>query len=366
MPIPSLFCIGLPGPELDDSTRRLLDRGVGGVILFARNVRSPEQVARLCHDLKAYAGRPLLITIDQEGGRVARLREGFTAIPAMRDLGATGDGALGREVGRVLGRELKAVGIDLNFAPVMDVDSNPANPVIGTRSLARDPETVARLGVALAQGMQEVGVAACAKHFPGHGDTDTDSHLALPRLGHGMDRLKAVELLPFRAAIAGGVASIMSAHVVFEALDSGVPGTLSKKVMTDLLAGEMGFGGLRISDCMEMKAIANGQGWCGVVGASVKALQAGVDLVLISHGHDLAHAAMDAAEKALNAGELAHARVADAEARLKVVLECYAVKAQAAPDLSCLNGAAHREVAARISVGNVNKEKDPTVAIGGM
>jgi len=366
MPIPSLFCIGLPGPALDDSTRRLLDRGVGGVILFARNVQSPAQVAQLCADIKRHAGRPILITIDQEGGRVARLREGFTSIPSMRDLGATGDAELAKEVGRVLGRELKAVGIDLNFAPVMDVDSNPANPVIGTRSLSRDPQVVARMGTALALGMQEEGVAACAKHFPGHGDTDTDSHLALPRLPHGMKRLNEVELLPFRAVIENQVASIMSAHVVFEAVDAGVPGTLSKKVMTDLLNAEMGFQGLRISDCMEMKAIANGASWGGVVGASVKALQAGVDLVLISHDHGLVHGAIDACEAAVKNGELAPARVVDAEARLNAVLEKYAAKAQVAPDLARLNCAAHRQVAARIQAAGTAREKDPTVAIGGM
>ncbi len=365
MSIPPLFCIGLPGPALDDSTRRLLDRGVGGIILFARNVQSGAQVAKLCHDLKAYAGRPLLISIDQEGGRVARLREGFTALPAMRDLGACGDGALAREVGRILGRELKAVGIDLNFAPVMDVDSNPANPVIGTRSLSRNPQVVAKLGVALALGMQEAGVAACAKHFPGHGDTDTDSHLALPRLPHAMGLLKTRELIPFQAAIDHGVASIMSAHVVFEALDAGVPGTLSKKVMTDLLAEQMGFDGLRISDCMEMRAIAHGENWGGVVGASVKALRAGVDLVLISHDHDLAHRAMDAAELALANGELAPARVVDANRRLQAVLNNHVTKAQIAPDLTCLNCAAHQHIAARISTASAGKENDPTVAIGG-
>ncbi|HET8732938.1 MAG TPA: beta-N-acetylhexosaminidase, partial [Anaeromyxobacteraceae bacterium] len=228
-----LLCVGFDGTTPSPEVLELVRRGVGGVILFARNVESAEQVAELTASLKRAAGRPLLVSVDQEGGRVARLRarHGFTELPPMRALGETGDEGLAFEVGALLGSELRAVGIDQDYAPVVDVDTNPANPVIGDRSLSRDPERVGRLGAALARGLQSAGVAACAKHFPGHGDTSQDSHVALPRLAHSLERLEAVELPPFRALARAGVASVMTAHVVFEALDPKRPATLSPSVM---------------------------------------------------------------------------------------------------------------------------------------
>ena len=177
--VASLLCVGFTGTEPSPEVLELIARGVGGVILFSRNVRDAEQVAALSAALKRAAGRPLLISVDQEGGRVARLRapQGFTELPPMRALGATGDEHLAFAVGALLGRELRAVGIDQDYAPVVDVDTNPRNPVIGDRSLGRDPAAVGRLGAAVARGLQSAGVAACAKHFPGHGDTSQDSHL---------------------------------------------------------------------------------------------------------------------------------------------------------------------------------------------
>src|SRR5512138_628761 len=227
--VAGLFCVGFHGKTASPEVLELVRRGVYGVVLFARNVEDAGQVAALVAELKRAAGRPLLVSIDQEGGRVARLRaaQGFTELPPMRALGETGDDVLAYEVGALLGRELRAVGIDQDYAPCVDVDTNPANPVIGDRSFSRDPAVVARLGAALAEGLQSAGVAACAKHFPGHGDTSQDSHHALPRLPHGMERLRAVELLPFRALAAAGVSSIMTAHVVFEPLDPRLPATLS-------------------------------------------------------------------------------------------------------------------------------------------
>ena len=231
--VSSLFCVGFHGTSPSPEVKELVRRGVHGVILFARNVVDAEQVAALVAELKTYAGRPLLVAVDQEGGRVARLRgpQGFTELPPMRALGERGDAALAREVGALLGRELRAVGIDQDYAPVVDVDTNPANPVIGDRAFSRDPEVVGRLGAALAEGLQAQGVAACAKHFPGHGDTSQDSHLELPCLPHAMERLDRVELAPFRALARAGVAAVMTAHVVFEALDPVRPATLSAKVM---------------------------------------------------------------------------------------------------------------------------------------
>ena len=207
-----------------------MDDGIFGAILFKRNVGTARETAALCRDIKTRAGRPFILSVDQEGGRVARLRgEPFTALPSMRELGQRGDEGLAERVGRLLAHELRAVGFDWDFAPVLDVDTNPANPVIGDRSFSRDADEVARLGVALGRGLEAGGVASCGKHFPGHGDTTTDSHLTLPRLPHDLERLRRVELVPFRAFAQAGLASLMTAHVLFDALEPGVPATMSHK-----------------------------------------------------------------------------------------------------------------------------------------
>ncbi|MEM6313606.1 MAG: beta-N-acetylhexosaminidase [Planctomycetota bacterium] len=280
-----MLCVGFDGHVPDDAIRRLIDRGVGGVVLFARNVDSPEQVLALNAALKQHAGdRPLLTCVDQEGGRVARLRRGFTQVPAMRDVRDADHAA---ELGDVLGRECRAVGFDLNFAPVLDVDTNPANPVIADRSLGRDPQRVAELGTALVRGMQN-HVAACGKHFPGHGDTAQDSHHDLPRLPHDLDRLRQIELKPF-AAVADEIAAIMTAHIVFEALDDK-PGTMSKPVL-DLLRQDLGFDGVIISDDFEMKALF---GRFDFEHTITTAALAGVDLLVVCHREDLQHRAIDA------------------------------------------------------------------------
>jgi len=314
-----LLCVGFDGTTPTAEVLDLVRRGVYGVILFARNVESAEQVAELSATLKRAAGRPLLVTIDQEGGRVARLRarQGFTELPPMRALGDAGDERTAFEVGALLGRELRAVGIDQDYAPVVDVDTNPANPVIGDRSLSRDPETVGRLGAALARGIQSSGVAACAKHFPGHGDTSQDSHVSLPRLPHPLGRLEAVELLPFRALSAAGVASVMTAHVVFEALDPGVPATMSRAALTGLLRGELGFTGVVVSDDLEMKAITT---HFGAERAAVAGLQAGVDLFLVCHAAPVQRRVIQALADAVASGQVPEEAVRSARRRVDALL----------------------------------------------
>lgn len=234
---------------------------IGGVVLFARNVESPRQVHRLVRELRAHepADAPLVVAVDQEGGRVQRLRAPWTVWPPMRRLGEL-DAAPGEDataaVARALATELRDCGIGLDFAPVVDVDSNPDNPVIGDRSFGREPNRVAAHARAFIGAMQSAGVACCAKHFPGHGDTTLDSHLALPKIAHGLDRLRAIELPPFAAAVEAGVASIMSAHVVFESIDPHRPATFSPDVIA-LLRDDLRFDGLLFSDDLEMKAVAD-------------------------------------------------------------------------------------------------------------
>ena len=310
----SFLMIGFEGLSLTDGARSLLRRGAFGAILFARNYADREQVAGLCGSIKAAdAARPVAVAVDQEGGRVLRFRgPGFTDVPAMRDVGLHGGPERARAVGALLASELRPLGIDIDFAPVLDVDSNPANPVIGERSFHRAPERVAACGVALIEGLQSGGVAACGKHFPGHGDTDLDSHHHLPRLGHDLARLRAIELVPFRAAVAAGVAAIMSSHILFPALDAARPATMSPAVLEGLLRKELGFDGVVFSDDLEMKAIAEHY---SMPGAAVDAAAAGCDVLLVCHTEPLQEAILAALAKAIIDGRLPAARVAEAEAR---------------------------------------------------
>jgi len=249
--------IGIAGPSVDDDLRRLVKEiRPAGFILFQRNIESPEQVLELNRELASLVDRayPALLSVDQEGGRVQRIREPAVVWPAMRDVGRAEEWT--RDVSKAMARELRAMGFNLNFAPVADVDSNPDNPVIGDRSFSSDPVRAATQAVAFLEAHQQEGVMACAKHFPGHGDTHLDSHLALPSVPVTQDRLDRVELVPFRACVGAGVASVMSAHVVFPELDPDHPATLSPVVIPRLLRQRMGFDGIVFSDDMDMKAVA--------------------------------------------------------------------------------------------------------------
>jgi beta-N-acetylhexosaminidase len=266
----------------------------GGAILFKRNLPDLAAASRHCEALRDAAGPdlPPFIGVDQEGGRVTRLPAPFSTLPPMRALGALAHLDLVRRAARAVGTELAAIGFNLSFAPVLDVDSNPENPVIGDRSFGRDARTVMRNGVAFLQGLQESNVLACGKHFPGHGDTDTDSHFELPVIRHDRARLDAVELPPFRAASGAGIASMMTAHVVCEALDPGVPATLSRAICASLLRAEIGFDGVLFSDDLEMKAIAARM---PVEESAVEAVWAGCDALLVCRDED----AQDRAHEAL-------------------------------------------------------------------
>lgn len=280
-----LLFVGFEGLAIPPELGKQIRAGrIGGVVLFRRNIGEPEQVRTLIRQLHelAPADAPLTVAIDQEGGRVQRLRDPWTEWPPMRTLGA-GPVEQTAAFGQALALELLDVGIDLDFAPVVDVDSNPQNPVIGDRSFAADPATVSRHASAFIEAMQSAGIACCAKHFPGHGDTELDSHLALPRLNHDRERLDRIELPPFRAAIAAGVASIMTAHVLFPKLDRKRPATLSPTVM-GILRDQLGYDGLVFSDDVEMKAVAD---HFSVEQRSLGVLEAGVDVILACSQADL-------------------------------------------------------------------------------
>ena len=283
-----MLIIGFDGYTLPDSARRLLDSPfVSGVILFRRNVQDLEQVATLNADIEAHR-QGLLICVDQEGGTVRRLTHGFQDVGPMRDIEDATDAYA---AGKTLGKGLSALGFNVNFAPVLDVDSNPHNPIIGSRSFSSDPHKVAELGIALHLGLQSEGIISCGKHFPGHGDTDLDSHLALPVLDITRERLDAVELVPFRAAAIAEFPMIMTAHILLPQLDPEWPATLSPRILQEILRNELSYDGVVVSDDLEMAAVAESYSTETMIHQGSKA---GVDLFLMCHDTEKQAAAVAA------------------------------------------------------------------------
>ncbi|HWI66410.1 MAG TPA: beta-N-acetylhexosaminidase, partial [Symbiobacteriaceae bacterium] len=318
-----MIFLGFKETELPERVAAFIEKnGLGGIILFTRNVKSPEQTLALTTAAQKAAkrsrqGMPLAISIDQEGGTVTRMGEeaGYTHFPGNMALGAADDPTLTYRAARTMAAEMRAVGINWNLAPVLDVNNNAMNPVIGVRSYGAAPELVGRHGSAAVKGYQDGYVAACGKHFPGHGDTAVDSHLALPVIPHDRARLEAVEFAPFREAIKAGLDSMMTAHVFFPALEPtpGLPATLSKNVMTGLLREEMGFDGVISTDCLEMKAIADNFTPEQTVQLCV---EAGVDALLVSHTWNLQMAMYEALLKLVREGKISEERVAESAVRI--------------------------------------------------
>jgi beta-N-acetylhexosaminidase len=299
---PGLLMVGFEGKSLPSQlARQIREEMVSGVILFSRNVETPRQIRDLCREIRAAAerGRPApLIAIDQEGGRVMRLTApGFTRFPPARSysLFHSRSTRVARAAGEAMAEELRAVGVDINFAPVLDVDSNPENPVIGDRALSSDPDIVAALGIAFVRGMLSRGVLPVGKHFPGHGNTASDSHVELPVVRSSRAVLLNRDVSPFRRAIREGIPALMTAHVLYPALDREFPATLSKKILGGLLRKRLGFRGVVFSDALEMKAIA---GRFGIGDAAVQAVSAGCDIVLVCRGEKIQEEAGEAIARA--------------------------------------------------------------------
>jgi beta-N-acetylhexosaminidase len=306
---------GFPGHGIPSELRAIArEFELGGIVLFARNVESPEQVAEVAREAQSLARElPLWVSVDQEGGRVARLRSPFTVWPPMQALGRSGSEQLAARFARALAAELTAVGITLDFTPVLDIRTNAANTAIGDRALGERPDQVARLGRVIIETLQQQGIAACGKHFPGHGDTTADSHDELPLVEHAPDRLEAVEWVPFRAAIDAGVAAIMSAHLLVPALDDRNPATLSPAIIDGILKGTLGFKGVVMTDDLNMKALSakytNAE-------ATVRALIAGCDVALLCGASPEPQlAALEAIVHAVEDGTLPLERAEEALAR---------------------------------------------------
>jgi beta-N-acetylhexosaminidase len=299
--------VGIKGKTIDKDLISLIkEYKIGNFIVFKENVESGEQITKLCYDLqelvKRYTGHGAFISIDQEGGMVTRLQNDCVNIPGAMAIAATKNPENALKAGRITGQQLRSLGINFNLAPVADINSNRNNPVIGVRSYGDDPTSVALYTTAMAKGLLESGVMASAKHFPGHGDTYVDSHIGLPQIDKTLEELNACELIPFKKLIEEGIPAIMTAHILFPKIEANhLPATMSRKIVTDILKNEMGFKGLVVSDCMEMDAI---QKYYGSVEGVVKAIQAGVDMVFISHTHSLAREASDLLFDLASRGEI--------------------------------------------------------------
>ena len=303
-----LFMIGFDGTELSPELASWVQEyQPGGIILFSRNLVEAKQIAHLTNSLQELtSSSPLLMAIDQEGGKVSRLPAGFTIFPPAATVAACGSPDFAYQAAAVTAKELRAVGFNMNMAPVLDVNTNPSNPIIGDRAFSGDPEHVCTLGNATISGLHDHQVIACGKHFPGHGETTKDSHKELPVVTLSKERLEQIELQPFRSAIAHGLMTLMSAHIHYPALDDSVPATLSHTIMTTLLRDQLGFSGVILSDDLEMNAIAEHS---SMGEAAVRSIQAGVDLILICHQQPRQAEAIEAIEQAVARGDISTARL---------------------------------------------------------
>jgi beta-N-acetylhexosaminidase len=314
----AVLCVGFDGARAADAPLdRLHELAPGGIILFDRNTGDLAQTRALVDDVSsaiedASGNRPF-VAIDQEGGRVARLRTGAHEIPSMMALGAAGDPALAARIGALVAADLRSAGVTIDFAPVLDLADAPASAVVGTRSFGDDPARVAALGIAFARGLESGGIAAVFKHFPGHGATAEDTHERMPAIELAAELVRERHVAPFAAAIAAGARAIMLGHLDVRAFDPGTPATVSPRIVGDLLRGALGFTGACFTDCLQMKAIAD---TIGTARAAVRAIAAGVDCALISHSLDVARAARDAIVDAVERGELTREGLAEAAGRL--------------------------------------------------
>ena len=345
------FLCGFEGKTIPDALLEALRAGdCGGVILFSRNLGTPDDILALNRQIREAAWPlPPWIGVDQEGGRVQRLRAPFTELPPAAILGQEDDEEVARRYGRIIGEETAAAGFNLVFAPVLDVHTNPANPVIGDRALATDAAQVARLALAKAAGLMEAGVMPCGKHFPGHGDTDQDSHLTLPIIGHPRERLERVEWVPFQAAVRAKIPAIMSAHVLFPALDPVYPATLSIPILRGLLRESWGYDGLVISDDLEMKGVAAHYEIEEIV---TRGILAGIDLFLLCKVWEVLPRAIQALLHAVQEGVISEERLRASWRRIRDAKRRFAAPSAMQPPRSMSDYLAaqeqHRSEASRL------------------
>lgn len=320
---------GFPGLEMDEEFIAIVKKyKIGGVTLFRHNVESREQVKKLCADIQelitAETGHKAFICIDQEGGSVVRFPDDVVNVPCAMAVAATGDTENAYMTSKITAQELRALGVNFDFAPVADVNSNPDNPIIGARCYADTPDKVTEYALAAVRGFSECGLLSTMKHFPGHGDTASDSHLTLPVVDKSLDELWKNELIPFKRLVDAGCPAVMTTHILFPQVErEKVPATMSRRIITGLLKEEMGFDGLVVSDCMEMDAIGR---FYGTGEGAVEAMKAGVDMVLISHTPAKLAKAAELAKAAVESGEISLDELKESAEKIVAYKEKYCLE----------------------------------------
>ncbi|MBP3931543.1 MAG: beta-N-acetylhexosaminidase [Peptostreptococcaceae bacterium] len=301
--IGQMITIGIDGYSVDDTAKQLItDKKVGGVILFKNNINDSNQLLQLINDIKGINSTnkiPIFISVDQEGGRVNRLPSEIKSLPSNEIIGNKNDNKLAYDIGKNIGYALGSFGFNMDFAPVLDVNSNPNNTVIGDRSFSNDKDKVASLGASEINGFKDSNIISAAKHFPGHGDTATDSHYALPIINKTLDELKSVEFVPFKKAIEEKVPAIMVSHILMPQIDANNPASMSKTIITDILRKDLKFDGLIVTDDMTMGAVTNE---LDITTACINSINAGADLLLVCHGYDNEINVINAIKDAVNNG----------------------------------------------------------------
>ncbi len=344
-----MLLVGIPGPTFDAAARHaVVDLHAGGVTLLAQNAENPTQLSGLVGQLQAQARLPLFVAIDHEGASIVRVQQGVTVFPNAMALGAAGNPDLAYEVGWASAVELAAMGVNMNLAPVLDVNTEPANPVIGWRSFGARPEEVAELGAYCIHGTRDGGVIPVAKHFPGHGGVTVDSHVALPLLAAPAEQLWAVDLVPFRRAIAADIGAVMSAHLAVPALtgDPSLPATLARAVLTDLLRGQLGFDGVIMSDDLSMKGIT---GQMTQAEAAVRAVEAGCDVVIVMHSSTSQDASCVALLDAVRSGRLSEQRIDESVRRILTLKMRHGLFSPPQRSLAVVGTAEHQALARQVA-----------------
>ncbi len=325
--IGQMIFAGISGTSANQKTKELIHKyKIGGIILYAENIETSKQTLQLLNQLKMENEdnpQPLLLGIDQEGGDVSRLPKEIIHIPTNQEIGARNNSQFSYEIGTLLGKELNAFGFNLNFAPVLDVNSNPNNPVIGDRSFSNDTDVVSKLGIKTMKGIQSQNVISVIKHFPGHGDTSVDSHLNLPVVDKSLEQLDELELLPFKEAIDNGADAVMIAHLLLPKIDGKFPSSMSKKVITDILREQLAFDGVVISDDMTMNAITNNY---DMKEAAVESVKAGSDIILVAHDYNKIIATVDALKQAVIKGEISEDRINESVRRIIGLKNKYTIR----------------------------------------
>jgi len=322
--IGQMVIVGVDGYTIDNNTKTMIEKHhIGGIILFGRNVQNAEQLLNLVNSLKIANSKnyiPLFISVDEEGGRVSRMPDELIELPSNKVIGQINSEDLSYKIGSLLAEKIKAFGFNMNFAPVLDVNSNPQNPVIGDRSFGSDKNVVSRLGIKTMAGLQANYVIPVVKHFPGHGYTSVDSHIGLPFIGHDMTRLANLELVPFKKAIDNQADAVMIAHILLNKIDAENPASLSKTIITDILREQLSFKGVVITDDMTMGAIAENY---NITDAAVLSVNAGSDIILVCHGYDNATAVIEALKKAVEDGAVKKERINESVYRILKLKDKY-------------------------------------------